>query len=353
MGGQCDQETPGTGVGISVIIPVCNAAPYLRACLDSVLCQGTGDVEIICIDDGSTDASAAVLADIASRDPRVRVVRQANAGQGAARNRGLELARGEYVYFMDADDELADREALARLVAEMNRERLDVLFFDAETRVDEGVAIPDGCVRAEDYIRRHGYPGVLCGRELFAAFLKNREYTVSPCLMMLRRSFVDVSALRFPDARFFYEDNIFMTRVLLAAKRAGHRPWRFYVRKVHAGSTVTSEPTMRHLRGYLACHQDACDLVARGGWDRETLGLLKGRKVRYALQVVKMSRRLEPSGDDLRLEMSEGELEAYMRLMGWNPILRILTAAWCCFQDRGLSYTFRRAFCGKGGRRTS
>ena len=327
---------------ISVIIPVYNAAPYLRTCLDSVLGQTLREIEVLCVDDGSTDESAAILAGYAARDPRVRVLTQANAGQGAARNRGIELARGEFVYFMDADDELGERESLSRLAAEMDRERLDVLFFDAETRVDEEAEIRNGCVRAEDYIRAHDYSGVHIGRELFAAFLKNREYTVSPCLMMLRRNFIEMAKLRFPSARLFYEDNIFMPRVMLSAERAGHRPWRLYVRKVHAGSTVTSEPTMRHLRGYLACYQDACDLIARGGWDRGMRGILKGRKTRYALQVVKMARRLSPSQDELRREMTDAERKAYAHLGGWNPLLRSMAATWCCFQDRGLVYTAKR-----------
>lgn len=330
------------------MIPVFNAARYLRAALDSVLGQTLHDIEVICVDDGSTDGSATILAECAKEDPRVRVVTQKNAGQGVARNCGLELAQGEYVYFMDADDELGDQEALACLVAEMDRERLDVLFFDAETRVDEGLEISNGYVRAEDYIRRHDYFGVYSGRDLFAAFLKNREYTVSPCLMILRRNFVEGARLRFPNARFFYEDNIFMTRVMLAAQRAGHRPWRFYVRKVHAGSTVTSMPTMRHLRGYLACYLDACELISCGGWNRETERILKGRRVRYALQTVKLAKKLSLPDVELRHEMSDAEMRTYTCLMEWNPLLRTLTAAWCCFQDRGLAYTLRRIFLGKG-----
>ena len=332
---------------VSVIIPVYNAEKYLRACLDSVVKQTLKDIEVICVDDGSADGSAAILAERAAKDARVRVLTQANAGQGAARNRGLEMARGEYVYFMDADDELGERDALSRLAAEMDRGRLDVLFFDAETRVDEGVRFRNGRIRAEDYIRRHDYPGVSDGREMLAAFLGNREYTVSPCLMMLRRSLVEAAGLRFPEERLFYEDNIFMSQVMLAAKRAGHRPWRLYVRKVHEGSTVTSAPTPRHLRGCLACYIDADALVARGGWDRRTRRLLKDRRTQYALHVVRMVRRMGLSCDELQREMSDGERKAFSRLMDWNPILRTLTAAWCCYKDNGMIYTFRRILIGK------
>ena len=89
---------------VSVIIPVCNVEKYLRACLESVVKQTLRDIEIICVDDGSTDGSGAILDEYAARDARVRVIRQANAGAGAARNAGLDVATGEYVFFADADD---------------------------------------------------------------------------------------------------------------------------------------------------------------------------------------------------------------------------------------------------------
>lgn len=78
----------------SIIIPVYNVAPYLRECLDSVLAQTLGDWECICVDDGSTDGSGAILDEYAAMETRFRVIHQANAGVAGARNRGLNAARG-------------------------------------------------------------------------------------------------------------------------------------------------------------------------------------------------------------------------------------------------------------------
>lgn len=89
---------------ISIIVPVYNVGQHLRKCLDSILGQTFRDWELICVDDGSTDGSADILAEYAARDGRIRTIRQANAGQSAARNRGLDEAGGEYVMFCDADD---------------------------------------------------------------------------------------------------------------------------------------------------------------------------------------------------------------------------------------------------------
>ena len=331
---------------VSVIIPVYNAAPWLGACLDSVLGQTLRDIEVVCVDDGSTDGSAAVLSAYAQKDSRIKVQMQANRGQGAARNRGLEIARGEYVYFMDADDALAVSDALERLADEALHERLDALFFDAETRRDEGVEVSPTVVPAEAYVRRHDYSGVSSGRELFARFCENHEYTVSPCLLLLRRAALAKDDIRFPDEPIFHEDNIFMTRVLLAMERASHRPWRFYVRKVHAGSTVTSKPTMRHLRGYLACYQDVCELLSGGTWDKRTRAALIDRRVVYKLHV----RRLIDANPDLasvaRDEMPSEEHAMLQSVLAY-PFREKVANAFRCMRDRGLLFTIRRILFGR------
>lgn len=95
-------ETPE----ISVIIPVFNAEKYIAQCLRSVQEQDVEDLEVICVDDGSTDGSAAMVEELAARDPRIRLIRQENRSAGAARNHGMRYARGKYLHFMDADDAL-------------------------------------------------------------------------------------------------------------------------------------------------------------------------------------------------------------------------------------------------------
>ena len=89
---------------VSIVIPVCNVERYLRECLDSVVNQTLKDLEIICVDDGSTDGSVGILEEYARGDGRFRIVRRPNQGAAEARNRGLEIARGDYVVFLDSDD---------------------------------------------------------------------------------------------------------------------------------------------------------------------------------------------------------------------------------------------------------
>lgn len=89
---------------VSVVIPAYNAEAHLRACLESLARQTLGDIEIICVDDGSTDSTPSILADAARNDSRVRVLHKPNEGAGAARNAGMQESGGDYLSFLDADD---------------------------------------------------------------------------------------------------------------------------------------------------------------------------------------------------------------------------------------------------------
>ena len=91
-------------VKVSVILPVYNVSEYLRQCMDSIVGQTLKDIEIICVDDGSTDDSLEILKEYEAKDKRVKVIEQKNAGAGAARNNGLAIATGEYLSFLDSDD---------------------------------------------------------------------------------------------------------------------------------------------------------------------------------------------------------------------------------------------------------
>ena len=306
---------------LSIIIPVYNAAKYLRPCLDSVLGQTLKDIEIICIDDGSTDESATILEEYACADSRVRVIRQDNAGQGAARNMGLELACGEYVYFLDADDELVDTNALGFLVAEMLANRLDLLFFDAETRYDIGCET--SMINSSSYARRREYHDVTDGPGLFVAMSRHGEFSVSPCLFIASREFLLKRGCRFP-VGVRYEDNPFTLSAILAAKRVAHRRRRLYIRNVHGGSTMTQPLTVRDIEGYARCRDFAEEQAARRDLPAAARRELRWLAVHYKWQVRRISAKL---GVPFPERYPLGE-----RLI--NGIR--------CLREHGLGYTLRR-----------
>ena len=116
---------------VSVIIPVYNAERYLPQCLDSVLAQTLEDIEVICVDDGSTDGSVAILKRYAARDSRIRLIRQKNACAGAARNQGLREANGEYLSFLDSDD-FFEPTMLEKAIARAREYQTDIVIFNSD-----------------------------------------------------------------------------------------------------------------------------------------------------------------------------------------------------------------------------
>lgn len=111
---------------ISVIVPIYNKAPYIKKCLDDICSQTYRDLEIICINDGSTDGSGEIVKEYAKKDIRFRYIEQENLGVSAARNRGLELAKGEYISFIDCDDGL-EKDMYAFLLELMKKHNADIV----------------------------------------------------------------------------------------------------------------------------------------------------------------------------------------------------------------------------------
>lgn len=113
---------------VSVIMPVYNGEAYLRQCLDSVVNQTLKEIEIICVDDGSSDRSVEILKEYGAKDERITVIQQENAGAGAARNNGLSRASGRYLSFLDSDD-FFETDMLEKAVAKIEADRADFVVF--------------------------------------------------------------------------------------------------------------------------------------------------------------------------------------------------------------------------------
>lgn len=163
---------------ISVIVPVYNAAPYLRECLDSIVAQTVGDIEVICVDDGSTDSSGAICREYAERYPEYfRYIYKENEGQAVARNTGLDAATGSYIAFCDADDTYAPA-AMEILLGQMSG--CDIACAGFVQRMDKPASWPSKAifesVSAEKAIghllyQKPGFSPTMCAklyrRELF------------------------------------------------------------------------------------------------------------------------------------------------------------------------------------------
>lgn len=196
---------PAGGPLVSVVVPVYNSSAYLRDCLDSVLSQSDVAVELVVIDDGSTDSSPAILAGYASSDRRVKVLTQANQGQGAARNTAVKSATGEYLFFIDSDDRIP-KKALARMVAAAEKHRADVVMGPLARFNSTRKWVPQW--GRELHRGDHFYASLSERPELLRNF-----YAASK---LLRRSFWDAAEGAFREG-IVYEDQPLVTRLLIAA----------------------------------------------------------------------------------------------------------------------------------------
>lgn len=133
-----------SNIKVSVIIPVYNSESYLRQCIESVIEQTLKEIEIICIDDASTDSSLEILWEYEKKDKRIKVICQENAGAGAARNRGLSIAQGKYLSFLDSDD-FFERDMLECAYMKAEADSAEVVVYQSDqyhTEKGEFVQVP-------------------------------------------------------------------------------------------------------------------------------------------------------------------------------------------------------------------
>lgn len=238
---------------ISVILPVYNTAQYLPRCLDAVRAQSFSDLEILCIDDGSTDGSEKILDAAAEDDSRIRVVHfPENRGVPAARNAAIDLARGEWIYFMDSDDWI-DPDYIGAMFSHARKTGQDIVInanyvFEYD---DPGKSHPG----KHDFVKE-GQDAYYSPRIVQAAFF--------PVVWarLYRRSFLLECGVRFPALRGGVEDNYFvgLTELLQEKSYIFHGPAYHYYQR--AGSLVRTPGNSFRLIQNARLFYD--ELLARG-----------------------------------------------------------------------------------------
>lgn len=122
---------------VSIVIPVYNVEKFLPECLDSIIAQTFSDFEVICVNDGSTDNSLAILQEYANKDSRIRVLSQQNQGQGVARNNAIDITQGQYLLFVDPDD-FIEFDTLEEICNKFQQTNVDIIQFDYATCKENG-----------------------------------------------------------------------------------------------------------------------------------------------------------------------------------------------------------------------
>lgn len=215
---------------ISFIIPAYNAAPYLENCLSSIyqLDMGTYEREVIVVNDGSTDDTALVLERIKAEHPEMKVSSQANQGQSVARNVGMQMATGKYIYFVDADDALDINGASSFPFECLEKEDIDLYGVNLNVVGAKG-------------LRPYRRYQPLCNYVFRPArsFMKGRNLQPCPCAYLYRRDFLVTKGLRFHEG-IFHEDEEWASMVFAQAESFVALNVNFYLRYIRKESTTTT-----------------------------------------------------------------------------------------------------------------
>lgn len=185
---------------ISVIVPVYNVEKYLRKCVESILNQTYTDLEVILVDDGSTDNCPQICDGLAALDSRIRVVHKSNGGLSSARNAGIDIAKGEYVGFVDSDDTI-NPQMYERMLQAMSATNADISMCGCNTVADSGIILA---------VDRFAEGRIYEGDELICDIvfpLKTASWN-----KMFRRKVI--RAIRFPEGKIHGEDLVFFVNAI-------------------------------------------------------------------------------------------------------------------------------------------
>lgn len=205
---------------ISVIVPIYNVEKYMNRCIESIRCQTYTDLEIILIDDGSTDTSPQICDNWANKDSRIRVIHKSNGGLADARNAGIEVAKGEYISFIDSDDYI-EKDMLTLLFNSLISEGADIAVCGINY-VTNGTIERISCLN---------YPHIYSREEALKLHLSSNTFNASACNKLYKRYLFN--NIRFPKGKKF-EDTAIMAFLFDFANKISHiaDPKYYYVYRI-------------------------------------------------------------------------------------------------------------------------
>lgn len=235
---------------ISVIVPVYNTEKYLGRCLDSLICQTYKNLEILCVNDGSTDNSQKILEDYAAKDSRITIIVQENGGLSAARNTGIFHASGDFVSFIDSDDELVS--SAYEKIMECFSDDIDVVWF--EPRIiyeDYKIYKHIGQSDANYYNLKYSGRTYITDKVLL-------ESDVNAWNKVIRLSKIKETGVLFPKG-MLYEDSVFYWNFFSLVKNAFFLKEKLYIYYRHSQSIMSD--TFAKKPGKAICHIYLLDFI--------------------------------------------------------------------------------------------
>lgn len=233
-------------VKVSVILPIYNVASYLAEAFDSILNQSLKEIEIIAVNDGSTDDSRDIIQRYQQMDARIIFFSQENQGQSVARNVALQHATGEYIYMMDSDDVLTSSDALLTCYEYAQRNKADFIFFDREQFTEDYVnfSVP---IHSTKYVEENKkYEG----ENLLNLLLDTTSYNCVVWLLLINHDFLKRIGLKFYPG-IIHEDELFTTILMLSSSSIYCLKQSLVKHRIRSASTVGKRLTRRNMDCYL------------------------------------------------------------------------------------------------------
>lgn len=234
-------------IKVSVIIPIYNEERYLEQCLDSICGQTLKEIEIICIDDGSTDRTPEILKNYAGRDSRIKIITQSNRFAGAARNRGMECASGKYLSFLDADDYYVP-DMLEKMVRKAEAGQVDIVVCRYEECCGEEI-LQNSWEFEDLFFKDERQKELFAGSELNCAgifqIVKGWAWD-----KLLRTEFVRSCGYEFPEFRSS-EDGFFVYMLMACAERISYMGDILAVHRVNVQSSLSNTKEENWPNGFL------------------------------------------------------------------------------------------------------
>ncbi len=233
-------------IKVSVILPIYNVAPYLEEAFDSILNQSLKEIEIIAVNDGSTDNSLEIIKKYQQMDARIVFFSQDNQGQSVARNLALQYATGEYIYMMDSDDMLSSSDALLTCYEYAKRNEADFIFFDREKLTEDKVDFSVSIHSTQFVEENKKYEG----ESLLNLLLDTTSYNCVVWLLLINHDFLRQIGLKFYPG-IIHEDELFTTELMLSSNSIYCLKQSFVKHRVRSQSTVGKRFTRRNMDCYL------------------------------------------------------------------------------------------------------
>lgn len=257
---------------VSVIIPVYNVERYLARCLDSVINQTFTNIEIICIDDASTDGSLHILDEYAEKECRLKILRNIkNLGLGRVRNIGINMARGEYILFVDSDDWIAPL-TLENLYDICHDNAIDIGYFDFACVYEN--ATVEKSVSKLDGKRKGSYDDIYNGIYFFDMTFKQKDDIIGLSVCALYRTkYLRENKIYFTQD-FIHEDLFFSFKAVALAKRVRHFPVVCYFYYRNQYSITGKQPSTKNFLGVFVAYAYLVEFVIQQNFDTRYLACI-------------------------------------------------------------------------------